>query len=98
MTDKSKVVFEIDGLELTDETTIAYDQSNPKRPGTGIYNEYEKFKKCRTVGELRKVREKFWRADIKFDFEHGYLKIDGKSVERAIGRKAMKALKEAAAK
>jgi len=98
MTDKSNVVLEVAGIELTSDTPIAYDQSNPKRPGTGIYKEYENFKKCKTVGELQKAREKHWRADIKFDFEHGYLKINGKYVEKPVGRKAMKAIKEGAAK
>jgi len=90
----SEIILKIGELEITPETKISYDQNNPKRPGTGIYSEYEKFKKCRTVGELQKAREKFWRADLKFDFEHGYVQIDGKSPERIIGRKAMKQIKE----
>ena len=89
-------IFILDDQELTNDTKIKYDTRNPKRPGTKIYGEYEKFKKVKTVGELRQLREKHWRADLKFDFEHGYLQVNGKYRDQIIGRKAQAALNQPA--
>ena len=92
----TETIFVIDGQELTNSTKIKYDQANPKRPGTQIAKDYEQFKKCTTLAQLIEARPKHWRADVKFDYEHGYLMINGKRCERPLGRKAQAELKAAA--
>ena len=97
-TQETKVspVATIAGVDLYDNTPIEYQQDNPKRAGTKIHGEYEKFKGCKTVGELREARPGQWKADVKFDFDHGFLKIDGSLTDKPIGRKGQAAVAKAA--
>jgi len=96
-TEKTPVAV-ISGLNLFEDTRIEYDQSNPKRAGSKIHAEYESFKKCKTLGDLMKARPGHWKADVKFDYEHGFLKVDGSYIEKPIGRKGQKAQAESKTK
>ena len=56
-------------------TVIAYQEENPKAPGTKAWDRYEKYKKATTVAEA-KDKKAGW-LDLTSDFEKGFLKFVG---------------------
>mmetsp|Transcript_33829 Transcript_33829/g.93450 ORF Transcript_33829/g.93450 Transcript_33829/m.93450 type:complete len:722 (+) Transcript_33829:93-2258(+) len=56
------------------ETRISY-RPRAKRPGSKSHVRYEKYSSARTVGEALKLGS--YPMDWCFDYEHGFLKVDG---------------------
>lgn len=56
---------------------LSYQQANPKRPGSLSWFRYEKYKSATTVQDALSKGMK--RADLKFDFERGFVVGDGTS-------------------
>ena len=54
-------------------TVIAYQDKNPKAPGTKAWDRYEKYKRATTVAEA-KDKKAGWQ-DLTSDFEKGFLKF-----------------------
>ena len=65
---------QIDALK-NPRTVIAYQEENPKAPGTKAWDRYEKYKRATTVAEA-KDKKAGWQ-DLTSDFEKGFLKFVG---------------------
>lgn len=65
----------INGTKLEEGYTIEY-VTNPKRPGFKAHARYELYCGATTLEEyLETADKKFAKADLRYDEEHGYLKI-----------------------
>ena len=59
-----------------DETTKVEYVTNPKRAGFKAHARYEEYQRCTTIGEyLELCTDKYSRPDLRYDEDHGYLKI-----------------------
>eukprot|EP00438_Fugacium_kawagutii_P032870 Skav216129 [mRNA] locus=scaffold1946:306567:308713:+ [translate_table: standard] len=51
-----------------------YSQENPKKKGSGSRDRYESYKHATTVGEALQLGS--YKADLKHDFNRGYLHLE----------------------
>ena len=79
----------INNVKVEDDYTLEY-AANPKRNGCKAWTRYETYSQYETVGEYLKKcalddsMKKYARADLRYDHEHGHLKIynlDGECME-----------------
>ncbi|CAK8986763.1 Proteasome subunit beta type-5-A [Durusdinium trenchii] len=56
-------------------TSCSYCQDNPKVPGTNAFKQYNKYKAAVTIGEARELGAD--ARSLKYDWEKGFLKVDG---------------------
>lgn len=78
----------INSYKITDDMTIEFTP-NPKRPGFKAHARYEIYSTATTLAEYyellseAEVEKKYSRPDLRYDEEHGHLKIfdvDGNQV------------------
>merc|ERR1712060_184280 len=62
----------VEGPIPTDDEKICFEKTNPKRPGTGAFKRYQKYKKAKTVREMLKLGGE--RIDVQHDFRKGYMR------------------------
>ena len=65
--------------KVTSDSKLEW-KANPKRPNSNAYKRYEEYGSATTLAEFFEMAEKkFARADLRFDWEHGHLSIDGET-------------------
>ena len=67
----------ISGYRIDDQTTFEY-KSNPKRVNCAAWKRYENYQEATNIEEyleLTKENSKFAKADLRYDVEHGHLKL-----------------------
>ena len=78
----------INSVKVDDTMTIEF-VSNPKRPGFKAHARYELYGVATTIAEFfeivneNELLKKYGRADLRYDEEHGHLKIfneDGEQI------------------
>lgn len=73
----------INATKVTDENTLEF-VPNPKRQGFKAHARYEEYMSATTVSEYFELADKkYARADLRYDEEHGHLKVfnsDGEQI------------------
>ena len=71
----------INGTVFEDDTQIAFIP-NPKRVGCKAHARYETYQHCKTWETYKETNDKAYvKADARWDFNKGFLKIVGVEVE-----------------
>ena len=67
--------------KVTSDSELAF-KPNPKREGSNAHGRYSAYESATNLEEYFELAEKkFSRADLRFDWEHGHLTIDGEKYE-----------------
>lgn len=67
--------------KVTSEDVLMY-KPNPKREGTNAHARYAAYEEVETLDDYFEAAEKkFARADMRYDWEHGHLSINGEKYE-----------------
>ena len=65
------------GKKVTSEDVLTF-KTHPKREGSNAWSRYSQYETAETLEELFELNEKkFVRADLRFDWEHGHVAING---------------------
>ncbi len=67
----------VNAVKITDDCSIEFI-SNPKRPGFKAHARYENYMVATTIAEYMELCEgeiKYAKPDLRYDEEHGYLKV-----------------------
>ena len=65
------------GKKVTSDDALEY-KANPKRENSKAHARYAAYETAETLAEYFELSEKkYARADLRFDWEHGHLAING---------------------
>jgi len=70
------------GKKVSSDDVLEY-KSNPKREGSNAHGRYSAYEEATTLDEYFEMapEKKFARADLRFDWEHGHLTVNGEKYE-----------------
>jgi len=69
------VTVSVNGYKVDENVVLEY-VPNPKRPGFKAHARYEEYKECKSIAEYMAIcANKYGRPDLRYDEEHGHLKL-----------------------
>lgn len=68
-----EIIANINGINVTKETKLAYVAENPKRKNSKARDRFGKYMKAKTVAEFYELGGT--RADLRYDQHHEFVKI-----------------------